>query len=204
MQTSTTVRTSHQRAVSLVSSNQPRVSRAAQMLLDAAMSYQAALDALDPDRVVNDKYFEEQAEAQVQALAKAGLLPDSNQNIDQLEAGAKLIGDAFFDDMRLWFTFTDRFRDLGGPHRARAAAATVAVRALAEAGWVSPQASSTVPADDDLAAAISTVLQRDFRLRIGPNTRRHITDGQELIPLSLRECDDVARAAVTALKKVTS
>jgi hypothetical protein len=54
--------------------------------------------------------------------------------------------------------------------------------------------------DDALAAAVSAALQRDFRLRIGPNTRRHITNGQTRIPLSLRECDDIAHAAVTALK----
>lgn len=58
--------------------------------------------------------------------------------------------------------------------------------------------------DEDLAATVSAALQRDFRLRIGPNTRRHIVDGQALIPLSLRECDDVAHAAVAALRKVTS
>jgi transglutaminase-like putative cysteine protease len=58
--------------------------------------------------------------------------------------------------------------------------------------------------DEDLAAALSTRLQRDFRLRIEPNTRRHITDGQERIRLSLRECDDVAHAAVAALRAATA
>lgn len=67
-----------------------------------------------------------------------------------------------------------------------------------------PQAPSAERSDEDLTAAVSAVLQRDFRLRIGPNTRRHITDGQERIPLSLRECDDVAQAAVAAPRKVTS
>lgn len=66
-----------------------------------------------------------------------------------------------------------------------------------------PRAPGAACSDDELVEQTSRRLQRDFRLRIGPNTRRHIIDGQELIPLSLRECDDVARAAVTALEKVT-
>ena len=57
--------------------------------------------------------------------------------------------------------------------------------------------------DLDLVDAVSIRLQRDFRLRIGPKTRRHITDGQERIPLSLSECYDVACAAVAALRKET-
>jgi hypothetical protein len=55
--------------------------------------------------------------------------------------------------------------------------------------------------DEDLVADVSRELQQTFRLRIGPNTRRHITEGMELVPLSLRECDDVARAAVAAARR---
>jgi len=62
----------------------------------------------------------------------------------------------------------------------------------------------TPASDEALIAAVSRVLQRDFRLRIGPNTRRHVTNGQQRIPLSLTECDDVARAAVTALRQETN
>lgn len=42
------------------------------------MGYQAALDAADPDHVVNDEYFEQQAEAQIRALKAAGLLVDED------------------------------------------------------------------------------------------------------------------------------
>jgi hypothetical protein len=34
---------------------------------------------------------------------------------------------ALFDDERLWFTFTDKHQDLGGPDRARKLAAVVAL-----------------------------------------------------------------------------
>lgn len=68
---------------------------------------------------------------------------------------------------------------------------------------VTPRASSVERSEEELVEQMSRRLQQDFRLRIGPNTRKHVVDGQESIPLSLRECDDVARAAVTALRKVT-
>jgi hypothetical protein len=77
------------------------------------------------------------------------------------------------------------------------------VRALRSAGLLSLPEGKNNGTDAALAATISSALQRDFRLRIGPNTRRHITDGQTRIPLSLRECDDIAAAAVTALRKAT-
>lgn len=164
------------------------------------MGYQAALDALNPDHVVNDQYFEEQAEAQVEALAKAGLLVPSNQEVDQIEAGAKLVGDAFFDDMRLWFTFTDRFRDLGGPHRARSAAAAVAARALAEAGWTTPQASSAERSQESLVSAIAESL-RDFKFEVGPNTMEMLKAGQAVY-LTPEERHQLAHAAANAYREV--
>lgn len=109
------------------------------------------------------KAWREHARALFSLLTEAGwgsavATPADTQADDAVghpaDRAVDLVAMAFFDDVRLWFRFTDLYADLGGPARARTTAAARAVRTLLDAGWLSPPAPSVGADPEDEVAEV--------------------------------------------------